>query len=85
MLRPAEPLSITLHGRTPAAFVFRAARYRVERAYGPWIASGDWWNPTLWAAQQWDVIARDAAGEMLYCCLAFTPIEKTWEMVGFYD
>lgn len=85
MLRPAEPLSITLHGRTPEAFVFRAARYRVERAYGPWIASGDWWNPTLWAAQQWDVIARDASGEMLYCCLAFAPIEKTWEMVGLYD
>ena len=85
MLRPAEPLSITLHGRTPEAFVFRAARYRVEHAYGPWIASGDWWNPTLWAAQQWDVIARDASGEMLYCCLAFAPIEKTWEMVGLYD
>jgi protein ImuB len=85
MLRPAEPLSMTLHGKVPQAFIFRAERYRVASAYGPWIASGEWWCPTLWAAQQWDVIARDASGEMLYCCLAFAPIEKTWEMVGLYD
>lgn len=85
MLRPAERLSITLRGKQPDGFLFRAARYRVERAYGPWIASGDWWNPTLWAAQQWDVIARSASGEVLYCCLTFEPLQKTWEMVGFYD
>jgi protein ImuB len=84
-LRPREALSITLHGKAPEAFVFRAARYRVERAYGPWVASGDWWNPTLWAVQQWDVIARNSAGELLYCCITFEPIEKTWLMVGLYD
>jgi protein ImuB len=84
-LRPAEPLSIALHNKTPEAFVFRNMRYRVERAYGPWIASGEWWNPTLWAVQQWDVIARNAAGELLYCCLTFEPLEKSWALVGLYD
>jgi protein ImuB len=85
MLRPAEGVSLTLRGKTPEAFVFRAARYRVERAYGPWMASGEWWNPTLWAAQQWDVMAQNAAGELLYGCLAYEPLEKTWAMVGLYD
>lgn len=84
-LRPVEPLSITLRGKAPEAFVFRATRYRVERAYGPWIASGEWWSPTLWAAQQWDVIARNAIGELLYCCITFEPLEKTWLMAGLYD
>jgi protein ImuB len=84
-LRPPEPLSITLRGKVPEAFAFRTARYRVERAYGPWVASGDWWNPTLWAVQQWDVIARNSAGELLYCCITFEPIEKIWLMAGFYD
>lgn len=84
-LRPPEPLNMTVFGRTPTAFVFRATRYRVERAYGPWIASGDWWNPTLWAVQQWDVIARNSSGELLYCCISFEPIEKIWQMVGLYD
>jgi protein ImuB len=79
-LRPPETLSITLRGKTPEAFVFRATRYCVERAYGPWIASGAWWSPTLWAMQQWDVIARNAAGELLYCCLTFEPLEKIWQI-----
>lgn len=84
-LRPPEALSITLRGKTPDAFVFRATRYCVEHAYGPWIASGSWWSPTLWAIQQWDVIARNAADELLYCCLTFEPLEKTWRLVGLYD
>jgi protein ImuB len=85
ILRPAETLGITLRNKTPEAFIFRAARYRVERAYGPWIASGEWWNPTLWAAQQWDIIARNANGETLYCCLSYEPLEKAWQMAGLYD
>jgi len=84
-LRPAEPLSITLRDKTPEAFIFRATRYRVERAYGPWIASGEWWSPTLWAAQQWDIIARGANGERLYCCLTYEPLEKQWQMASLYD
>lgn len=84
-LRPPEPLSMTLGAKTPELFVFRAARYRVESAYGPWVASGDWWNPTLWTVQQWDVIARNGAGELLYCCITFDPIEKMWLMAGLYD
>jgi protein ImuB len=84
-VRPPEPLSMTLRGKAPEAFVFRADRFRVERAYGPWVVSGDWWNPTLWTVQQWDVIARNSAGELLYCCITFEPIEKIWLMAGLYD
>ena len=85
VLRPAEALHVTLRGKTPVSFVFRGAHHSVERAYGPWIASGDWWSPTLWAGQQWDVIARSAAGDSLYCCLSFEPLERRWQMVGLYD
>ncbi len=85
MLRPAEPLSVTLRGKSPVNFSFRGTVYAIERAYGPWIASGAWWSPTLWADQQWDAIARSAAGESLYCCLVFEPLEKCWKMVGLYD
>lgn len=85
MLRPAEALSITLKNKTPEAFIFRAVRYRVERAYGPWIVSGEWGSPTLWAAQQWDIIARNANSETLYCCLSYEPLEKAWKIAGLYD
>lgn len=44
-LRPAESMTVTLCGARPKGFVFREKRYAVERAYGPWLASGNWWNP----------------------------------------
>lgn len=51
-LRPAESVAMTLREKQPEAFFFRGRHYFVEHAYGPWLSSGDWWNPTLWSHQQ---------------------------------
>src|SRR5205085_3129063 len=48
MVRPPELIAMVLEGERPSAFTFRGVRYAVDRAYGPWALSGDWWNPTLW-------------------------------------
>jgi protein ImuB len=85
MLRPPVPVRMTLNDGVPAGFIFRGAHYGVERAYGPWIASGEWWNPELWAVQQWDVVARGATRELLFCSLSFYPLDKTWQMDALYD
>jgi protein ImuB len=84
-LRPAERLATTLRGQQPAAFTFRERRYEVERAYGPWGMSGDWWNPSLWGAEQWDLIARAADGELLCCCMVRDLMRQAWMMVALYD
>ena len=60
---------VSLAGRTPGAFVFRERRYTVERAYGPWVTGGDWWSPSLWGCEQWDLVARAQDGALLCCCL----------------
>lgn len=85
VLRPVEQLSMTLRNKRPASFFFRGMGYQVEHAYGPWIASGAWWNQTRWAGQQWDVVARAVSDQLLYCCIVFEPVQKIWEMVGLYD
>ncbi len=85
MLRPPEDLLVTLRHRRPVSFVFRSVRYAIDRAYGPWIASGEWWSATLWASQQWDVIARSGCGDPLYGCLSYEPLTKRWQMVVLYD
>jgi protein ImuB len=82
-LRPAERVAVTLRGRQPEEFVFRERRYEVERAYGPWMMSGDWWSPSLWGVEQWDVIARAMDGAMLCCCLVRDG--QGWNVVGVYD
>jgi protein ImuB len=84
-LRPAEKVAVVLRGQRPAEFVFRERWYEVERAYGPWVMSGDWWNPTLWGVEQWDLIARGREGGLLCCCLVRDVVQHGWSMVALYD
>jgi protein ImuB len=84
-LRPPETASVTLQNARPVNFFFRERRYKVEHAYGPWTVSGDWWNPTLWEFEQWDLVARDQDGAMLCCCMMCDVIENHWQMAALYD
>ncbi len=84
-LRPAEGAAVTLCGKQPSSFYFRNARYRVERAYGPWMASGDWWNQGLWSCEQWDLVARSDDGSLLCCVLTCDPVDNRWCMTALYD
>lgn len=84
-VRPAECISLTLQSGSPAAFTFRGVRYAVQRAYGPWVIRGDWWNPTLWGMEQWDVVARASGGDVVCCCVVLDSVEREWKMVALYD
>jgi protein ImuB len=84
-LRPEERVAVILRGQQPAGFTFREGRYEVERAYGPWAMSGDWWNPTLWGVEQWDLIARAGDGSILYCCVVRDLVQHVWSMAALYD
>jgi protein ImuB len=84
-LRPAERVAVILRGIQPVAFTFRDRRYEVEYAYGPWLSGGDWWNPSLWALEQWDLIARASDGGLLCCCLVCDQTQHSWQMVALYD
>jgi protein ImuB len=84
-IRPAEAVFVALHAERPNAFAFRSQRYLVERAYGPWLTSGDWWNAALWGLEQWDLVARAQSGTMLCCCLERNVLQGQWRMVALYD
>jgi protein ImuB len=84
-LRPADPVPVTIQGQIPKAFVFRQKRHVVERAYGPWLTSGDWWQSSLWGFEQWDLVARAQDSTPLCCCLMRDRIENCWQMAAIYD
>jgi len=84
-LRPSESVSMTLGEKQPMGFVFRERRYEVERAYGPWMMSGDWWNQSLWGVEQWDLIARAWDGGMMCCCAVRDVALDAWSMAALYD
>ena len=84
-LRPPEAASVTLQNHRPAMFFFRERRYTVERAYGPWLTGGDWWNRTLWGLEQWDLVARAHDGSMICCCMTRDLMQNLWQMAALYD
>jgi protein ImuB len=85
-IRPPESVTVTLHQQQPKSFMFRSRRYLVEQAYGPWACSGDWWNPTLWSFEQWDLVARGKdSPSTLCCCLTHNLVENRWQIEALYD
>lgn len=84
-LRPPECAFVNLHDDKPASFAFGERGYTVERAYGPWASSGDWWNPSLWGVEEWDLVARAQDGSLLCCCVTRDPACNRWEVAALYD
>jgi protein ImuB len=84
-LRPAEDVSLTFCNERPQHLRFREQHYRIERAYGPWLSGGEWWNTEIWNAEQWDIIARASDGTLLCGCIIRDLIQGRWQMVGLYD
>ncbi len=84
-VNPAETVSVTFQNERPKTFFFRKKSYLIERAYGPWLSSGDWWNPTLWGCEQWDLVARAQDGATLCCCVMRDLLRNQWQMAGLYD
>jgi protein ImuB len=85
MVRSAELTSVTVRSQRPKKFTFRDHYYLVEHAYGPWVASGEWWTSRHWECEQWDLIARSQGGKALCCCLMHDCIQGDWRMVAIYD
>lgn len=83
--RPPENIFVTLQDDRPALFFLHRKRYIVEKAYGPWRTSGDWWNPELWNLEQWDIVAHSADGCLLCGCIVRDVERNCWEMVALYD
>ena len=84
-LRPAEAVSVTLQNTRPTAFFFRDHRFLVEHSYGPWVAGGEWWNQSLWATEQWDVIAKAQDDSLLCCCMMCDRMRNRWQIAALYD
>jgi protein ImuB len=84
-LRPPHPLAVLLEAGRPRSFFFRNQRCSVERAYGPWLKGGEWWNERIWGQEQWDLVASAQNGERLFCCVIRDLMQNAWQMVALYD
>jgi protein ImuB len=85
LLRPAEHTRVEIHRGLPHQIQFRSRSYLVEKAYGPWLDGGDWWNEAIWGNEQWDVIGKATDSAVLVCRLARDFIQNEWRVAGLYD
>lgn len=84
-LRPPETISLYFSDHRPTHFLYRERRFIIEHAYGPWIAGSEWWNENIWNIEQWDVIAKQSNGSILYCTLARDFLRNEWTVITLYD
>jgi protein ImuB len=84
-LRPPQSMSVLLENGRPRSFFFRNQRCIVERAYGPWLKGGEWWNEAIWGHEQWDLIARVEDDTLLFCYVIRDLMQDQWQVMALYD
>jgi len=84
-LRPPQATAVVTERGYPRSFFFRNQRCVVERAYGPWLKGGEWWNETIWGQELWDLIARAQDNTLLFCSVARDLMHDQWLVVAVYD
>jgi protein ImuB len=84
-LRPAESISVIIQKRSSGSIRISKMHYIVKKAYGPWLISGDLWNPSLWDLEQWDLVAYAQERGQLYCCVMRDLMQGRWQMAALYD
>lgn len=84
-LRPPQPTSVVLENGRPRSLFFRNQRCPVERAYGPWLNGGEWWNETIWGSEEWDLVARAQDDTLLFCSVVRDLMQDQWQVVALYD
>ncbi len=82
--RPPVNLSVQREGVRLASFFFQGRRYVVQKAYGPWRMSGEWWSSGLWSREEWDISAT-AADETLLCLITHDLLRRQWQLEALYD
>ncbi len=84
-VRPPERVAVRMESGRPKEFWFREQRVVVENSYGPWMASGEWWNDRLWRVEEWDVVGRVVGAGMMCCSLTRDLCDEEWRVTGLYD
>jgi protein ImuB len=80
--RPPRTLQVRLNeDGYPATLLWSGEKQAVIACAGPWHASGEWWTPTAWSRQEWDVELSGGGLFRLY----LDRMMGRWFLEGSYD
>lgn len=59
--RPSVPAEVRTCGEDNAPVYLKCtvAQGKLKRVVGPWLVSGDWWQPCAWEREEWDAVAGE--------------------------
>ena len=57
----------------------------MQRAFGPWRRSGEWWSAEVWSREEWDIEAAADSTGVLMCVVAHDLLGDRWLLEAFYD
>ncbi len=83
-LRPCAAIQVELQDETVFAFWHERTRYEVQRLYGPWRFSGEWWSGMCWAVERWDFAAQ-SADILLLGVILRNHVDRSWWLEAIYD
>jgi hypothetical protein len=69
----------------PEMLWYQNACYRIERIYGPWTVSGEWWSADAWSIDSWDFAGRSSDGSILLGILSHDRLRRSWRLEALYD
>ena len=81
LFRPALSARVKVNDAAPQRVIANGVKGVVLRFAGPWKTSGEWWAPTAWSREEWDVALDDGA---LYRIYQETQT-RSWFVEGVYD
>jgi protein ImuB len=80
LFRPPLEATVQLGNGLPIWIAFHGKHGSIATANGPWHTSGDWWRPTMWDREEWDIEVTDA----LYRIYYDVHLDR-WYAQGIYD
>jgi protein ImuB len=79
--RPPWHAQVQLRNGRPARLSTLQMQGHVEQCAGPWNTSGEWWKPSAWDHDEWDVALSTGGIYRIYCDRQ----TKRWFVEGSYD
>jgi protein ImuB len=80
LYRPPLEATVQLRNTVPIWIAFYGVHGSIASVSGPWHTSGDWWRPTMWDREEWDIETSDA----LYRIYYDVHLDR-WYTQGVYD
>jgi protein ImuB len=80
LYRPPLDATVQLRNTVPIWIAFYGVHDSIASTSRPWHTSGDWWRPTMWDREEWDIETSDA----LYRIYYDVHLDR-WYTQGVYD